>query len=656
MRSDTKIDLQASEFSGKTFWFLTDAGIECAREEILESSSEVVIVALGYKVIHWAKLSRISVFVLADFFSAPELQELSINAALAARTVVDAASQKRHWKTHDGSAIGLPGIDLYLLKSWSFTAAQIGRLIKSLGGCGIKWEIAVAKNDWDPRQHSHDDLLGLMPRYLKAQINNGRLEGPRTTFDANTPFTFDGMSDRLSMKQRLVSVRHRYQRFMSPILTQEQLQYDAVVVAVESDLSRKRQDFVSLLEAGMNIVFVPFSSRSAGRARKTKRFGENIGLPTAIAPTGFPRAARWHSFRLRTRLRRRLSPHVAKDQQFSPLEGLGSVSDELAARWGVQLAEFNAWKRFWRATATSCAIVVRSTPPSALPALAAVEVGISICTLPHGLVETGWPVLPQKKSHDVAHLTGFALSDDERERGFVESIEGVIQHEYPRTRGQKKIIDTKSYKKSVAFLVDHNNVLLNGIMGAQIQAQNICAAARCFPEYLFIIKDHPSGPLFQYAFEEIVPENVTLSVPDEDLHALLGCVDAVVLVNYWGSAGVHAFLCDKPLLRFQEPESLSGVYPIEAPKGMMGISSHISVATSISELNSFLNEIAEGRQTGDLSVRPRHLVSSSGRQLSELIELAKEKKSWSANRPFSPHRAASANDDTASYIVGGNVT
>lgn len=622
------IDFSAPDFASKVFWLVGDEGLSYVRDHIAPLREDAVIVALGYQTFLWAKTSELTVFVPPDFFSVSDLTVLSENAAIAALDIVLRASINPRWTTHEGHRIDLPGIDLELAEWWTFRATQIALIVRSLEQHLIAWNMAPAVTGWDPQQHSHSGLTELIHKYLQVLIDTRHIAGPSTQLLETKEQSKRWSINLLSIKVALVMLRDRLlPRNYSPRLHGVS-EHDAIIVAVESDLSRKRNDFAEILASGLDVVFVPFSSKRAGNTKRAGQVGQRLGLPTLAAPIGNPIAAKVHSWLIRARLWSRTSSTL--HTPFSADHAVTTVAGELANRWGVLTSEYSAWKRYWQTKSPRCVVVVRSTASSVLPALAAADIGIPLCTVPHGVIAREWPIFPEKSTSntEIVHLTAFTLNQSEAKRGFVATPEGLILHEYPRTRGAKGSVAWAGYKKVFLVLVDHDNVLLNGLQDAEAQANFICSVARRHPNCLFVIKDHPSGPIVRLAFPKYVAPNLVFAGRDEDLHHAIDMSDGIVLLNYWGSAAVHAFLSEKPLVRLRVGRSLSGHYPIHTPAGMVGIIKEIHSATSMEELRDFVESVERCQGTQKWVSRPRGSLARTGPRLVELIRCTRESEEW----------------------------
>lgn len=615
--------------SRRRVWFISDVSLREVQELLTPESDAVV--ALGYQVVHWARERGIEVYLPPDLLEFAQLSALRSSAELAVESLVsliDLAQKRYRIGRLD---LELVRVDTENLKFWSYEAVQVALVARALEDNGIAWNFPPSPTGWDPKLHTNPDFSSLTAIYLRTLIGSGHLAGPEAPLRLRSNQSAVGRRKPVPVKLRVRMVLGGLvRRTQKALSSREESRLDAVVVAYDSDLSRKREQFADLLDAGLRVIFVPYSSRRAGNPRRTRRMGEHIGLPVAMAPTGSCLSARIRALRFRRFMRSGVIDERSMHEPFSPTRSLESVAKHIGARWGVLGAERAAWRRYWRQVHPHCVVVVRSIDTWSIPAFAAADKRIAVCSVPHGVAESrsGAFLAPTPEFRRIIHLTPFVVSTQERERGYVSSSSEMTLHEYPRTQGDKGSLTRRAGKHIVLILVDHNNVMMNGLTDAREQARFVCDIARSLPTVTFAVKDHPSGPVFHHAFPENFPQNVVIADPAEDLHVAIARSSAIILLNYWGSAAVHSFASIKPLARVRLGRAFSGICPPVQPIAMQVIAEDILVLSTLSETMTFIDEIVHKNFSSELCERNRSKIATIGPSLQKVVEAAALEGGW----------------------------
>lgn len=287
-------------------------------------------------------------------------------------------------------------------------------------------------------------------------------------------------------------------------------------------------------------------------------------------------------------------------------------------RWGNLLANHRAWRRNFRRLRPETVIVARSIPSTEVAALAATSLGVNVVSIPHGVVEVVWPATRKAVATGrIVHAMPVVLTALEESVGFRSCSSALVAYEYPRTKGQKA--ETWDLAPTVLVLVDHGNILHNGLRDGRQQAHFLeSLAARC-PGVTLALKDHPSRPIFASCLSQDAPSNLMVLHPAEDLHVALQNACGVILFNYWGSAAVHAIATDLPVARFAVGRGLSGG-PSEWEVGALAaLREQIPVCRSLEQAQEFVQSVSSANAGTRWTHRPRELLAVNSPTLVELL-------------------------------------
>jgi len=602
-----------------------DPATDAVERERSSGRSDVVVLAVDSPTLTWALRAGIPSLSPPDLLSDERLERLADVAESAVdEFLADLAA--RTSESRIAPAISpMMALDRPLLAEWVAAALQVQEGLAALDEVGVRWTNHVFAVLWDATDHERTTAREFgtfgTPRYL-ARVSRSRASRhwaprERRMRDRIRDYAVLARGAVGTLVQRLREAsKHRGARGASDARNLPPGSIVGVMLALEFD--RHADDLAGLAAAGHPPVLIPFERNYVGRYAKADKLIARTGHRVLIRRPARKGSLLRHRLAFASQLRswrRTRSGSHGPDVQAAE-EALAAIAPALASRWGSMAADWECWYRLWCSTSPGAVVTVRSTASALVPLLAAAAAEVRTVSLPHGMAETR---LTAAADPFVRHLTPFRRVEASRLSGWVSSNGAVLGREY--RRAVTLFATEEASCPRVVILVDQSGALVSGVDRTARLAHRLISHVEQRPGVEFIVKDHPSGPLFSRLVGPTLPANVTVAAPDVDLHALLATAQAVLLFDYDGSAALHATMSDLPVVRL-ELDGRTASRQRRMDPAWNSVLDALPRMTDLDRLDPLLDVVESAGAGGDLlewSVRDRSGVAVGGPTLHELL-------------------------------------